>query len=467
MKNKRKFWITKALGVAVGVSYLAAATSVVLLDIIPNKFLYVLIPLSFLIMGALTWANLKHRWTKKWKTTLLILVSLMAVILNIYVLAASLSTRSFLGDLQGCRDESYSLITKKASSTQTTSNNLSIAYTQTDPNNEAVLQMAKAKTTAEPKSYNDLKDVTSALNSLKTNSAVVRDSYLALLEQNDPNTYTNIKVLETFKVKSQSCKDSAKVNLNEPYIVYISGIDTYGNVEAVSRSDVNILMVVNPKTHKILLVNTPRDYYVQLHGTTGSKDKLTHAGIYGVDMSKSTLEDLYGVKIGYDLRINFTSLTKIIDALGGVNVNSDQAFQAGGYTFTEGYNEMDGKEALAFSRERYSFAEGDRTRGKNQQRVIEAIIAKSASPQTVLKYQSILKSLDNTFQTNASRDDITAILKQQADNVGKWQVESISVDGTGSTDVTYSMGDLPLYVMIPDQTSLDTAKAKIHSYLQK
>jgi len=182
-------------------------------------------------------------------------------------------------------------------------------------------------------------------------------------------------------------KTSTNTNIKKPYTIYISGIDSYGEVDTVSRSDVNILAVVNPKDNKVLLVNTPRDYYVQLHGTTGVRDKLTHAGIYGIDMSKNTLQDLYGTKVDYTVRINFSSLLKLVDAAGGINVYSDYTFKAGGYSFVQGYNTLDSKQALVFARERYAFADGDRQRGKHQQRVIEALITKLSQPRVLLGYQ--------------------------------------------------------------------------------
>lgn len=269
--------------------------------------------------------------------------------------------------------------------------------------------------------------------------------------------------LETIESTS---KQSTGTVITKPYIVYISGIDTYGDVGRVARSDVNILAVVNPQTKKVLLVNTPRDYYVQLRGTTGVRDKLTHAGIYGVERSKGTLEDLYGTPINYTVRINFTSLLKMVDAVGGVDVFSDYAFSAGGYEFIQGTNTLNAKQALAFARERKSFTEGDRTRGQNQQRVIEALIAKLGEPSTLVNYQQILSSLEGTFQTNASSSEIGDIIKQQLGGIGAWRTESISVDGTGSSNVTFSMGNQLLYVMEPDVSTVNAAKAKIQDYLR-
>jgi LCP family protein required for cell wall assembly len=263
---------------------------------------------------------------------------------------------------------------------------------------------------------------------------------------------------------STAAKSTGTV-ISKPYVVYISGIDTYGEVGTTSRSDVNIIAVVNPKDKKVLLVNTPRDYYVQLHGTAGVKDKLTHAGIYGIDMSKNTLQDLYDTKIDYTLRINFTSLLKMIDAVGGIEVQSDVAFSAGGYNFVQGVNSLDSKQALAFARERHSFSEGDRQRGKNQQQVITALISKLSSPSTLVNYQKLLKSLDGTFQTNASSSEVSSLIRQQINSAGAWTTESISVDGSGAKAPTYSMGSQLLYVMEPNQATVDNAVAAIKAYL--
>jgi len=270
--------------------------------------------------------------------------------------------------------------------------------------------------------------------------------------------------LNTIQANSHT-HNIVKVDTTKPFILYISGIDTYGDISTVSRSDVNIMVVVNPRTHKILLVNTPRDYYVQLHGTTGIRDKLTHSGIYGIDMSVKTMEDLYGTPINYYMRINFSSLTKIIDTLGGVDVNSQYQFTADNYSFNVGINHLNGKQALAFSRDRHSFEGGDRTRGSNQELVIEAIIAKMNNPQTIINYRQIIASLNGVIQTSMSADVISKMISAQLNDMSQWDVKSISVDGTDSHNYTYSMGNMMLYVMEPDVASVNIAKQEIQKYI--
>ena len=234
----------------------------------------------------------------------------------------------------------------------------------------------------------------------------------------------------------------------------------------------NQLVVVNPKTNHILLVNTPRDYYVRLAGTIGLKDKLTHAGIYGINKSIDTLEDLYDININHYLRVNFNTLVKVVDVIGGIDVYSDKTFNSfhiKGWTVSKGLNHFNGKEALAYSRERYAYIDGDHHRGRNQQDVITAIINKITTSKVLIsKYNSILNVLDGSFQTDISTSGITSFIKYQLDKMPSWKVESIAVSGYNSYNYTYSMGyNYKLYVMEPDYDSIETAKEKIKEVLNE
>ena len=246
------------------------------------------------------------------------------------------------------------------------------------------------------------------------------------------------------------------------FTMYISGIDTYGSVSAKSRSDVNILATINVDTRQVLLVSTPRDFYVPLPISNGIPDKLTHAGIYGVECSMGTLEMLYNTEIDYYFRVNFSGFKKIIDALGGVTVHSDYSFSASsaGYYFSEGENNLNGDEALAFARERYAFSAGDRQRGKNQMEVIRAVIEKAMSPAILTGYTGIMESVAGNFETSMPYDLIAEIVRDQLDNGGSWNIVSTSVDGTGDTRRPYSLST-GAYVMIPNQETVDAAIAMI------
>jgi len=250
------------------------------------------------------------------------------------------------------------------------------------------------------------------------------------------------------------------------FVIYISGIDTYGNVNRKSRSDVNILMVVNTETKKVLLVNTPRDYYVPLSISNGVPDKLTHAGNYGVEVSRDTLGLLYGVNADYYVRMNFTGFIDVIDAMGGIDVYSEYAFTSNGLDFVSGLNTgLSGREALIFARERKQFASGDNQRGKNQMALITAMIKKAATKEVIFNYKEVLDAIAGSFQTNFTSEEIFALVKMQMNDLASWSVETYSVTGTGSRNVTFSVPSKEGYVMIPNYDTVETARGKIRAVL--
>ena len=287
-------------------------------------------------------------------------------------------------------------------------------------------------------------------------------------EIKDFKTDTKIIYTEKHELQTSTKTDNtaSKYSIKSgKFNVYISGIDTSGNISNVSRSDANILATVNTETHEVLLTSIPRDYYVTLH-SYGAKDKLTHSGIYGVNETVKTVEDLLDTDINYYVRVNFTTVIKLVDKLGGIEVYSDYDFSRDGYNFKKGYNHINGAAALVFSRERYSFAEGDNQRVKNQQHVIEAVIKKVLNSTTLLtKYTDILDALKGSFQTNIAQDDISALVKDQINNMSSWSVKTNSLTGTGASSSTYSMGSTKLYVMVPSSTSVNDAKDKIDKML--
>lgn len=252
----------------------------------------------------------------------------------------------------------------------------------------------------------------------------------------------------------------------EPFVMYMSGIDSRGGLIAKSRCDVNILAVVNPETHQVLLVSTPRDFYVPLPISNGKPDKLTHAGIYGVDVSVGALEMLYETEIDYYFRVNFGGFEKIIDALGGITVNSEFGFTTseGGYWIDKGENHLNGAKALSFARERKAFASGDRQRGKNQMIVIKSVIDKALSPAILTGYADLMASVSGSFETSMPYEKIAELVRKQLDEGGNWNVVSTSVDGTGSYKKPYSLAT-NAYVMIPNQETVDAAKEMINKVL--
>lgn len=467
-KDSVILWARRALGIALPLSYLLAAYALINMQIIPMLLLSVALVVGGIIVLLITLVHFK-KFTASFKSISLIILSLLIVSLNIYIFSAGRATSSFLRAIEdkGYTYEEYSIVAKKDHRISLANNNLASALLENDQNTDLVKTEVEKKTKATYKNYPEVTSLTMGVTKNEVDIATFKSSYMQLLEENNLPFYQSVEVLATFKIKVKVNTTGTKTDTTKPFVLYISGIDTYGKISSVSRSDVNILAVINPQTHKILLVNMPRDYYVQLHGTTGTRDKLTHAGIYGIDMSMNTLNDLYGVNIDYYMRVNFASLLNIVDSIGGVSVYSETAFKAGRHSFQAGYNDVNGEQALAFSRERHAFEEGDRMRGKNQQRVIEAIIHKLSTPASLVNYQSILGSFSGALQTNATSNEMSSLINQQLNSMRKWQVESISIDGTGRTAPTYSMGSLPLYVMEPDTSSLNTAKQKIRLYLNK
>lgn len=313
---------------------------------------------------------------------------------------------------------------------------------------------------------NTLEDYDKLLESLynKTNDAIIiEENQKNLIDEHNEKS-DDIRILYTINIKT---KLENKVDLNvtnQPFAVYLTGIDTYGSIKSVSRSDVNIVAVVNPNTKQVLLITIPRDYYVQISGTKGLKDKLTHAGIYGIDTSMKTIEDLLELDISYYFKVNFSSVIKIVDRLDGIDVYSKYSFSSspasgGTYRFTKGYNHLNGKQALAFVRERKAsgLAGGDRSRGENQQAVISGLINKMTSSAIITKYTKILNDLNGTFQTNMEERDITSLVKMQLNDMAKWNVTSISLDGYDARDYTYSYPSQKLYVMKPKEETVNNA----------
>ena len=279
------------------------------------------------------------------------------------------------------------------------------------------------------------------------------------------------RVLEEITVVAEKEELTKPVNVTkDSFNVYISGIDTSGAIGNISRSDVNMIMTVNPKTKTILLTSIPRDYYVKL-GTIGQYDKLTHSGLYGVDETTATIENLFGIEINYYARVNFTTVVNLVDALGGINVNSDYSFSAKGrdgsvYSYSAGVNYIGGEEALAFCRERKSFREGDGQRIKNQQAVISGVINKVTGSSAILtRYNSILNAVESNFQTSLTQKDMTSLVKMQLSDMSGWSIKTQSVTGTGAMTPVYSIPHMSVYVMHPDQNSVVTAAQTIQNVM--
>lgn len=321
----------------------------------------------------------------------------------------------------------------------------------------------------EVKEFESVVEQAQALHDGQVGAIIYNEGHQGILSEVFEGYNENVKVIYKHSVKTEIGSLSLHVSVDsDPFTVYISGNDVYGELENNSRSDVNIIAVVNPKSHQILLVTTPRDYYVEIPGISyGNKDKLTHAGIYGVDASMRTLEALYETKIPFYARINFTSMIEIVDILGGIDVESEYAFTTSGdsehvFDVSKGMNHFNGKEALAFSRERQHLEDGDNQRGKNQQAVIIGMINKMLRPDMIVKANSILDSVAHNVDTNMSNNQIASLIKNQLESGAKWKVYSVAAEGVGSEDVCWSMGAGEYYVTLPDDSSVEKIKELIN-----
>ena len=301
-----------------------------------------------------------------------------------------------------------------------------------------------------------------------TKAIILNSVFENIIESEYPDYASKIKKIYTKELTKTV--ETPKDVKGDSFNVYISGIDTYGPISSVSRSDVNIIMTVNRETKKILLTTTPRDSYVPIaDGGNNQKDKLTHAGIYGVDASIHTLENLYGIDLNYYARLNFTSFLKLIDLLGGVDVYNDQEFTAhtNGKFYSVGNVHLDSEQALGFVRERYSLADGDRDRGRNQQKVIVAILQKLTSTEALKNYDGIIKGLQDSIQTNMPLETMMKLVNAQLESGGTYKINSQDLKGTGRMDLpSYAMPDSNLYMMEISDSSLESVKAAINDVME-
>lgn len=312
----------------------------------------------------------------------------------------------------------------------------------------------------------------------EVNALIVSEGHVNVWEEYESDLYYQFKYVnrsihavyvterkETEQVPVEPVPDPEPVEdiTSTPFTIYLSGTDSYSETLTATRSDVNILVVVNPETKQVLMINTPRDYYIVHPWGYGSRDKLTHCGIYGIDCSIDAIELLYDLPVNYYVQINFEGFKTLIDAIGGVVINSPFAFQADTETFIPaGDVHMDGTMALAFARDRKHQPGGDNGRGQNQMKMIQAVLTKISSGQTLIKnYSEILNSLEGMLATDMERENISKLVKMQLKDNAEWEILTYAVTGYDSYKTTYSMPNVSCYVMVPNQSSVDYGKELI------
>jgi len=435
-------------------------------NILPFKYLILLVVVLAIPIAIIGVLLLKFKKKKKLHIVAYVISAIMALVMAIIFYYLN-STMDFIGKFNKdkYKEENFLVLVLEDSRYQdiTELKDQKIGYISNELTNiNKALDELNNKITYEKVQMSDSENLLDSLFKNEVEAVIIEENQKALIEENKDEKH-DLRVLYTITIKTEMTDIKTNVNVSkEPFAIYLTGIDTFGSINSVSRSDVNIVAVVNPNTKQVLLISIPRDYYVQINGTTGLKDKLTHTGIYGIDTSVKTIEDLLEMDISYYFKVNFSSVIKIVDQLGGIDVYSKYTFKtsrnnSGHYTFYKGYNHMNGDQALAFVRERYNLPGGDRSRGENQQAVISGLINKATSSAIITKYNSILKSLEGTFQTNMDEKEITNLIKMQLNDMAKWNVTSINLDGRDGHEYTYSYPHQKLYVMLPKEETVSNA----------
>ena len=397
---------------------------------------------------------------------------------------------------------SYSVIVNKSSKYKKI-NDLKdkiVGYYEEDKYNESAQKKLNKEVKVEYIGYSSIEELKEALLSEEIDSIMIMDSYLKIKEDNEEletidseedqkkedttkseetsktdEFDSKTKVIYTFKIKIDNSKKTKSIDLEKgSFVVYVSGEDSYSNeVNETSRSDVNLLMIVNIKKKNVLLLSIPRDYYIKID-SKGAYDKLTHISLYGSEEAAKSIGAILDVDVDYFVKFNFTTFMKATEYLLPLDVYSDYTFTTSVYdrtigdcyTFYEGYNHItNGKQALQFVRARKNFNQGDRQRGINQSRFLRAVINKASTPSVLLKYNKILSSLEGTFLTNIDNESIINIIKYVLNHNGKFNVYSMSLDGSDAMRSTYSGGSQALYVMLPNEETIEKAKVAIKAVL--
>lgn len=465
--------LVKIFSISFDISLIFLLINIYKLNVIPNKYLSIIFTLIILLGFSITLISIKVK-DKKVNIMLNIILLLLivgSIVLSYYII----KTDNFFSSLEEVKEEQlYYVVVKKNSDYKKLDdlNNKKMAIFENQSKNyKKVLNEIEKSIDIKDKKYINVNDIVNDLSEGKVDSLLINSNNKELLDENITNFNENTKIIAKFSIDmiKQKEKEEKEYKENEPFNILISGIDTNGNINKVSRSDVNIIMSVNPRTHEILLTSIQRDMYVQLHGTNGIKDKLTHAGIYGIDMSRQTIEDFLNIDIPYYIRVNFDSVIKLVDTIGGIDIYNDVAFKGGTRYFEQGNIHLNGKQALEYARERKKMPNGDWTRGEHQKVIITAIINKVSSSKELLNnYVDILNNSKDIIQTNIPTDIIKKYVKKQIENMSTWKTISLTVKGDHSDNLeTYSMPGVKLYVTIPDEASRKEVKSQLAEFMKK
>lgn len=447
------------------------------LNVLPTKYYVILLSVVIIlnVLGAIL-LILKKNWTK-------IIGCIVYLLLGVVSVVGIFS----LGDINSFLNKAFSNNTVEISTYNVVAiknrgfnkiedlKDKDVGYLSNDEHKDEVLKKVSEKVKVNQKDYEDFYNIYADLVNGKIDAMVIDTVYLDILSDEfdsifdckDNCSFANdYVVLYKFEIKTEKVVSTDRIKELKPFSIFISGSDARSDViYNKSRSDVNMILTINPNTNTILMTTIPRDYYVQVHGQTGLKDKLTHAGIYGVDISRQTVEDLFDIDIAYSIKVGFPSVVKLVDLVDGVDIESDIEFNSyhkKGWVVKKGMNHMDGEKALAYARERYAYRSGDRHRVLNQQQVLEAVMKKVMTNRSLLlKYNQLLNSLSELYRTDMPKDVVTLLVKKQLENMTSWKFESQTVSGSDASLPTHTAPKSKRYVMIPYDKDVKRAHDKI------
>lgn len=468
-KNKSKMSFMKYLSIFLLIVSVLILVLVYFINVLPMDYFIVLLVLVLLIDLVVIKLLLCKGVIRN---VIGVLLSIILIIIMVFGITYELNTIDFLKQLgfNTYKEENFNILVLNDSEYNSLKDLNSKIIGHLDNNYHVGLDKTIKKIEKEinfdSKILVDINELVDSLINGEVDAIILEDAQISMLKEDNNDLFDKFKILEIFNIETEIKNEKENIDvINDSYNILITGVDTYGNITKVSRSDVNMVISVNPKDNKILITSIPRDYYVYLSNFS-SYDKLTHAGIYGIETSIMAIEDLLDININYYVKVNFTTLIDIVDLLDGIQVTSKYEFTSiDGYHYNKGINYLNGEEALSFARERKAFSEGDRIRIENQQLVLKSIINKLLSSKIITNYNNLLNSLNNKFLTNMKDEELTKLIKWQIDGMYNWDILNISLNGTDSYQYTYSYQKQLLYVMLPDEESVNTAKEKINSVM--
>ena len=440
------------------------------LNMLPNKYfiIFVSIMILFNLIGLLLYTK------KKWLNIIGLVISIITIIVSIIGYYYGSETIDYLKhsfNNDSVEISEYGLYVLKKNNFEL--NNIKNFGYLNDEFAEKAVKELKSRTNAEELSYDDMYTLSNDLKDNKLNSMLLDKTYYNMLLDENEISEDDVKLIYSFNIEVEKKVTKQRVETLKPFNIFLSGSDARSNyIASKTRSDVNMIISVDPKKKTILLTSIPRDYYVSVYGKTGLKDKLTHAGIYGIDTSVKTVENLFDINIDYYIKVGFSSVIEVVNLIDGIDIESDKAFVShcgdGGAIKTnvkKGMNHFNGGEALSYARERYAYALGDRHRILNQQQVLEAVINKVTTDKSVLlKYDKLLKSLRKLYKTNIPSELISLLVKNQLEDMSSYKIERQSVSGSDASMNTYTAPSKKRYVMIPYEKDVKRASENIKKY---